>query len=112
MEADVIREHISTCKRCTHFKLPQERAEMKTITTSYPLELIHMDFLTIGMKNDSNKNVSVLVVTDHFARYAAAYIMPKQTAPIVAKILREFSSELLMARENLLRSRKELLRVL
>ena len=38
------------------------------------------DFLTIGTKNDSNKNVSVLVVTDHFARYTPAHVMPKQTA--------------------------------
>ena len=43
-----IREHIRTCERCTHFKLPQERAQMKTITASYPLELIHLDFLMIG----------------------------------------------------------------
>ena len=69
------------------FKMPQERVEMKTITASYPLELIHLDFLMIDTKNDSNKNVSVFVVTDHFTRYAAAYVMPKQTASIVAKVL-------------------------
>ena len=69
--------------------MPQERTEMKTITASYPLELIHLDFLMIGTQNDSNKNVSVLVVTDHYTRYAAAYVMPKQTAPIVAKNLWE-----------------------
>ena len=69
------------------FQVTQERAEVKTITAPYPLELIHLDFLTIGTKTESNKNVSVLVVTDHFARYAAAYIMPKQTAPIVAEVL-------------------------
>ena len=38
-----IREHIRTCKRCTCFKLAQERAEMKTITASYPLDLIYLD---------------------------------------------------------------------
>ena len=43
----------------------------------------------IGTKNDSNKNVSVLVVMDHFTRYAAAYVMPKQTALMVAKVLWE-----------------------
>ena len=82
-----IREHIRTCERCTHYKLPEERAEMKTVTASYPLELIHLDFLMIGTKSDSNKNVSVLIVTDHFTRYAAVYVMPKQMAPIVAKVL-------------------------
>ena len=54
-----IREHFKTCEMCTHFKIPQEKADMKTITASYPLELIHLDFLTIGTKNDSNKNECV-----------------------------------------------------
>ena len=58
---------------------------MKTITAPYHLELIHLDFLTIGTKNDSNENVSVLLVTDHFTRYTVVYVMPKQTALIVAK---------------------------
>ena len=62
---------------------------MKTIAASYSLELIHLDFLMIGTKSDGNKKVSVLIVTDHFTRYAAAYVMPKQTAPIVAKVLWE-----------------------
>ena len=62
---------------------------MKTIIASYPLELMHLDFLMIGTKNDSNKNVSVLVVTNHFTRFTAAYIMPRETAPIVAKVLLE-----------------------
>ena len=62
---------------------------MKTITASYPLELIHLDFLMTGTRNDGNKNVSVLIVTDHFTRYAAAYVMPKETTPIVAKVLWE-----------------------
>ena len=43
----------------------------------------------IGTRSDDNKNLSVLIVTDHFTRYAAAYVMPKQTAPIVAKVLWE-----------------------
>ena len=59
-------------ERCTHFKLPQVRAELKTMTASYPLELIDLDFLTIGTKNANNKNVNVLIVTDNLIRYAAA----------------------------------------
>ena len=54
-----VREHIRTCERCTHFKLPQERVEMKTITASYPLELIHLDFLMMGTRNDGDRNVNV-----------------------------------------------------
>ena len=84
-----VKAHIRTCERCTCFKLPQERVEMKTITVSYPLKLIHRDFLTTGTRNDGNKNVSVLIVMDHFTRYVVVYVTPKQTAPIVAKVLWE-----------------------
>ena len=75
-----VRKHIRTCERFTHFKLTQERVEMKTVTASYPLELVHLDFLMIGTRNDGNKNVSVLIVMDHFTRYVAAYVTPKQNS--------------------------------
>ena len=84
-----VREHIRTCERCGHFKLPQERVEMKTITASYPIELIHLNFLTMGTRNDGDRNVNVLIITDHFTRYAAVYVTPKGTAPVVAKVLWE-----------------------
>ena len=67
MSSDV-RTHIRACERCIRFKQPQEKEEMYPITATYPLELIHVDFLTIGGKQDRMKNV--LVVTDHFTRYA------------------------------------------
>ena len=59
---------------------------MKSIICTYPLELVHLDFLTIG-KEGSDKNVNILVITDHFTQYSQAFIMPKQTAPCIAKTL-------------------------
>ena len=61
---------------------------MKSIICTYPLKLVHLDFLTIG-KEGSDKNVNILMITDHFTRYSQAFIMPKQTAPCVAKTLWE-----------------------
>ena len=87
MSADV-RVHIRSCERCTKFKQPQEWEEMKSIICTYPLELVHLDFLTIG-KEGSDKNINILVITDHFTQYSQAFIMPKQTAPCVAKTLWE-----------------------
>ena len=57
---------------------------MQPILVSYPLELVHLDFLTLGGKADDIRNVNMLVVTDHFTKYAQAYVTPKQTAPVVA----------------------------
>ena len=50
---------------------------------------MHLDFLTLGGKTDDSKSVNVLIVTDHFTKYAQAYVTPKQTAVIVAKTLLE-----------------------
>ena len=47
---------------------------------------MHLDFLTIG-KEGTEKAINIMVVTNHFTRYAQAYITPKQTVPVVAKTL-------------------------
>ena len=60
-------------KKCTQLRL------------TYPLELIHLDFLSIGGKDDVMKNV--LVVTAHFTQYAQCYVTSNQLAVTVAKIL-------------------------
>ena len=57
---------------------------MHPILVSYPIELVCLDFLTLGGKADDNKSVNILIVTDHFTKYAEAYITPKQTAVVVA----------------------------
>ena len=46
---------------------------MKPIQCTYLLELIHVDFLTIG-KEGTDKATNIMVFTDHFMHYAHAYI--------------------------------------
>ena len=53
-----------------------------------PWELAHIDFLTIEAPK-KDKDVNILVVTDHFTRYAQAYVTKSQTAPVVANTLWE-----------------------
>ena len=89
--ADDVHIHIHTCDRCTRFKQPQERTGMQPILVSYPLELIHLDFLTFGEKAADNRSVNILVVTDRFTRYAQAYVTQKQTGPVVARTLWKIS---------------------
>ena len=62
---------------------------MQPILVSYPLELVHLDFLALGGKTDDSKSINVLVITDHFTKYAQPYVTPKETAAIVAKTLWE-----------------------
>ena len=62
---------------------------MYPIMASYPLKLIHLDFLTIRGKDDVQKHM--LVVTDHFTRYAQCYVTSNQSAVTVAnKLVNEF----------------------
>ena len=80
-----VRKYIRQCDRCVRFKKPKEQTELYPITATYPLELVHLDFLSIGGKEDKMKNV--LVVTDHFTRYAQCYVTKNQTALTVANEL-------------------------
>ena len=45
---------------------------LENIEASYPMELVHMDYLTIE-SNKSDKDVNILVVMDHFTRLAQAF---------------------------------------
>ena len=82
--ADEVRRYIQNCERCIRFKQKPEWAELKPLEASYPLELVHMDFLRIGGKDD--KNTNVLVVMDHFTHYAQAYVTGNQQASTVARV--------------------------
>ena len=87
--ADDVHTHICTCDRCLRFKEPQEKSEMHPILDSYPMELVHLGFITLEGKADDNRSVNILIVTDHFTKYAHAYITPKQTAMVAAQTLWE-----------------------
>ena len=52
---------------------------------THPLELVHLDYLCLEPGKGLEENV--LVVTDHFTRYAQAYITKTQTAQMIAKTL-------------------------
>ena len=62
---------------------------MRPILVSYPMEPVHLDFLTLRGKADESKSVNILLVTDHFTKYAQTYITPKQTAVVVTQTLWE-----------------------
>ena len=81
-----MEQHIKRCERCIRFKAKQEMAPLENIEASYPMELVHIDYLTME-SNKTEKDINILVVTDHFTRLAQAFITPSQTASVVAKTL-------------------------
>ena len=80
-----VRTHIKSCDHCLRFKQVPEQAPMETIETLYPLQLVHLGFLTIGSKRGPSKDINVLVVTDRFTRYAQGFVTSNQTARAVAE---------------------------
>lgn len=52
-----------------------------------PMDLVCMDFLSI--EADSSNTENVLVITDHYTRYAQAFPTKDQKAATVAKVLLE-----------------------
>ena len=81
--------HIHNCERCLCFKQKPKRDEVHLIESSYPMEIVQFNFLVIGSKKDINKEINVLVITDHFTRYVQAFITTLKTAHTVAITLYE-----------------------
>ena len=79
------REHIRKCHQCLAFKARQPKAPLGNIMATHPLELVHLDYLCLEPGKGLDENV--LVVTDHFTRYAQAYVTRMQTAQMTAKTL-------------------------
>ena len=84
-----VENYVKSCPHCLRFKKLPEKATLNPIKTSRPLELVYIDYLTIEAPKTSRsqKDVNILIVTDHFTRYAQAYITPNQKASTVAKTL-------------------------
>lgn len=81
-----IEQKVSQCPRCIRRKKKEIRATgLVPITSTYPLELVCMDFLSLEMSSGGYENI--LVITDHFTRYAQAYPTKNQTASTTAKCL-------------------------
>ena len=78
-------QHIAKCSRCLKRKSTPQVAPLQPILVSQPLELVHLDYLSLKPSKGNIENV--LVITDHFTRYALAYASKTQTAQATARIL-------------------------
>ena len=65
----------------------------------HPREVVHINFLTVEAgkgvhinfltveAGKRDREVNILVVTDHFTMYLQAYVTPSQTAKVIARTL-------------------------
>jgi transposase InsO family protein len=82
-----IEQRVKTCRACLLRRAPQPRqvAPLVNITSSEPLELVCIDYLKIEKCKGGYENI--LVITDHFTRYAQAIPTLNQTAKTTANVL-------------------------
>ena len=84
--AAAVEHKIKTCDCCVRRKaLPEKAAPLVNIRATRPLELVCMDFLSL--EPDTSNTKDILVLTDHFTKFAVAMPTPNQKAKTVAKYL-------------------------
>ena len=83
-----VDKKIKECGRCIRRKKsPTTAAELINITSAEPMELICIDYLSLERSKGGYENI--LVITDHFSRYAQAIPTRNQTARTTARVLYE-----------------------
>ena len=70
-----IKHYIKSCPRYLRFKTQPEKVELNPIIATRPIELVHIDNLTIEVpaNSKSDKDINVLIITDHFTQCAQAH---------------------------------------
>ena len=84
------------------------RAPLCPIRVYAPLELVHLNYTSIESMMELNKPPmvkNVLVMTDHFTRYALAVVTKDQMAKTVVKVFYEYFIAVFRAPAKLLSNR-------
>ena len=85
LDSDVEKK-VKNCVRCIQRKtLPKPSAELVNISTTQPMELVCIDFLSL--ERSKGRQEHILVITDHFSGYAQAFPTRNQLAKTTAKVL-------------------------
>ena len=81
-----IKEWTEACLQCVCAKAgPQVRAPLLPIATSYPFEVVGVDYLSLGRQDD--RYPYILVITDLFSKYAFAVPTKDQSANTTVQAL-------------------------
>ena len=65
--------HIKNVKRHLRLKAKPTKEPLHPVPATYPLQLVHMDYLTIESPK-CDKDVNILIITDQVTHYAQASV--------------------------------------
>ena len=85
-----MRQVIKACRHCLQYEGGTPKAPLWPIVDTTPLDLLHIDFMSIETMMELDKSprvTNVLVFQDHFTKHVLAYVTPNQTAKTIAKFL-------------------------
>lgn len=82
-----VEKWVKCCEKCVKRKARTDKAPLHHISSSYPMELICIDFLKVERSVGGFEHI--LVMTDHFSRYAIAVPTKNESAKVTAKALIE-----------------------
>lgn len=74
-----VQDWCASCGTCTARKQPSPKAKasLKSILTSYPLQMVAVDIVGPFLESDAG-NLYVLVVADYFTRWVEPYPLPNR----------------------------------
>ena len=82
---------MNRCGKCAIFEGKDKKPYLKTIVSTEPMDLVHIDFVKMELCVDPTKKVkeirTVLVIVDHFTRYVQAHVVRNETARAAAEVL-------------------------
>lgn len=82
-----VEQKVKTYEHCVCRKNNLEAAPLVKVKATHPLELLFVDFLSL--EPDTSNTKDILILTDHFTKFAAAIPTPILIAKTAAKCLWE-----------------------
>ena len=92
MMAEDCHAIVRGCPCCQAFEGEVPKVPLCLIRAYAPLELVNLDYTSLGSTMELNKALvvkNILMITDHFTRYALVVVMKDQTAKTVAMMFYE-----------------------
>ena len=103
-------QYVVKCSRCLRRKTTPQVAPLQPIHVTQPLELVHMDYLSLEPSKGNIENV--LVITDHFTRLPRHILVKHRLHKPQLEFYGVISSVIMDSQKNLFLTKVEILNLI